>query len=77
MAFRLFGFDFGTSVENSFKDLGREMGSPEKESGRERPASNSLPSPDRFHGSPASYQTSPSSSPVLSRGQEKLFGSKT
>lgn len=77
MGFRLFGFDFGRLVESSFKDLGREMGSAQEETGRKGSASKSPSPPDQFHTSAASSPSSPPGSPVLSRGQEKLFGSKT
>ena len=74
MAFRLFGFDFGHSVESSFKDLGREMGGshePSQTSELEAPPAKT----DQFNSSNNFRESNPPVSP-MSQGKEKFFRGK-
>ena len=77
MGFRLFGFDFGRSVESSFKDLGREMGSAMEGQGAENPPARPLSPSDNFQSTAASHPAAPSHPPILSRAKEFFFGSKS
>jgi len=72
MAFRLFGFDFGHSVESSFKDLGREMGGSREPSQTSELETRSKT--DQFSSN--SFQESKPPVSPLSQGQEKFFRGK-
>jgi hypothetical protein len=74
MAFRLFGFDFGNSVESSFKDLGREMGG-SREPNQSSEFEARPPKTDQFHSSNNFPQGNPPVSP-MSQGKEKFFRGK-
>jgi len=77
MAFRLFGIDFSQSLETSFKDLGRAMGSDRQSAEGKNQATTRYRSSKDGYRPPSHADSPPSPSPLLSRARAFFFGPKS